>query len=142
MTGKWVLVMDDDAILRYVVCRMLESAGYQAYAGKDGVEAVWIYRKAKECGKTFDAVILDLNVPRGMGGKETIRALHAMEPDVRAIVMSGDSTDPAIMDHKAFGFRAVLGKPFTQEQLVRTLQAVLDNSIGVPGGVHEAYTGC
>lgn len=122
---KWVLIMDDDAVLRDVTCCMLESAGYGAVATEDGEEAIRNYHTAKESGRRFDVVILDLNIPLGKGGKETIRELRALDPDVRAIVTSGDLSDPAMMDHTAFGFRGVLGKPYSMMQLLQTLQTAM-----------------
>ena len=131
MNGKSVLIMDDDAILLNVVCSMLEFAGYQAFATQDCAEAVLSYQDAKQSGNSFDAVILDLHIGRGKGGKETVQELLEIDPDVRAIVASGDTTDRAMMDHKTFGFRCVLQKPFTMEEMVQALESVMDNPVGV-----------
>ena len=65
-----ILVMDDEAPLRKMVGRMLKNLGYESEFAKDGTEAIRMVREARESEKSYDAVILDLTVPGGMGGKE------------------------------------------------------------------------
>ena len=136
--NTWVLVMDDDAITRQVICRMLESNGYRTYGTDNGDEAVSSYMKARDCGYPFDAVVLDLHVQNGKNGKEAMRELLAVDPDVRAILATGDSTDPVAVNFSAFGFKGMLPKPFTLEQLDDTLRRALDGR----GGVYEKNTHC
>ena len=136
--NTWVLVMDDDAITRQVICCMLESSGYRTYGTDNGDEAVDSYMKARDCGYPFDAVILDLNVPQGKNGKEAMRELLALDPDVRAILATGDMADPVAMNFSAFGFKGMLPKPFTLEQLDDTLRGALDGR----GGVYEDNVNC
>ena len=136
--SKWVLVMDDDMITRQVICRMLESNGYRTYGTDNGDEAVSSYVKARDCGYPFDAVILDLNIPHGKNGKEAMKELLALDPDVRAILATGDHTDPVAENFSAFGFKGMLPKPFTLEQLDETVRSALDGK----GGVHEKNINC
>jgi CheY-like chemotaxis protein len=88
--GK-VLVMDDEDMVRLVTGKMLYQLGYAAEFVKNGDEAITVYKKAKKSSKGFDAVIIDLTIPGGMGGKETIRKLIDVDPQVKAIVASGCS---------------------------------------------------
>jgi DNA-binding NtrC family response regulator len=136
--SKWVLVMDDDTITRQVMCRMLESNGYRTYGTDNGDEAVSSYVKARDCGYPFDAVVLDLHVPHGKNGKEAMKELLALDPDVRAILATGDSTNPVAVNFRAFGFKGMLSKPFTLEQLDETVRGALDGK----GGVYEKNINC
>jgi CheY-like chemotaxis protein len=122
--------MDDEEFVRAVTRAMLEQAGYKVYLAENGDEAVGCYEEAKKCGYPFDAVIMDLYVPNGKGGKETIKKLLEIDPRVKAIVMSGAVSDPAITDYKMYGFKSALKKPFTSHDLQQTINLVLDEKGG------------
>lgn len=68
--GGSILVMDDDEMIRVVAVAMLDKLGFKAVTCADGAEAVTMYRQSREKGERFAAVILDMTVPGGMGGKE------------------------------------------------------------------------
>ncbi len=120
-----ILVMDDEEQIRNLVGELLEELGYDVVLAQDGSEALDSYVKAKESSRPFDAVILDLTVPGGMGGRETIRNLLDYDPDVSAIVSSGYSTDPIMSDHERYGFREVLPKPYNGRVLSTVLSRVI-----------------
>lgn len=120
-----VLVMDDEDLVIQVAGEMLKALGYEVESANDGLEAIKKYKDAKEKGKPFNAVIMDLTIPGGMGGKEAIVRLKEIDPDVRAIVASGYSNDPVISDFRGFGFSGSLTKPFRIEELSRTVHRVL-----------------
>ncbi|MFH1369030.1 MAG: response regulator [Elusimicrobiota bacterium] len=120
-----ILVMDDEEMVRKVTGRLLERLGYTAEFVKDGDEAVNAYKKAKESGKPFDAVIMDLPIPGGMGGKEAVLKILEIDPDAKAIVSNGYSTDPIMSDFKKYGFSNVLTKPFSLEEVSVVLNDVL-----------------
>ena len=120
-----VLVMDDEEMVREVLSRALSLAGYEVELTGNGAEAVELYQKARESGRAFDAVILDLTVPGGMGGKEAIKKLLEIDPEVKAIVSSGYATDPIMADFKKYGFSAVVTKPYSVGELERTLHRML-----------------
>lgn len=120
-----VLVMDDEPLIRELAETMLEHLGYQVELARDGAEAVRLYCQAKENGRPFDAVIMDLTIPGGMGGKETIKKLSAFDPEVRAIVSSGYSHDPVMANFREHGFRGVMGKPYKVEELAKVMHEVL-----------------
>ena len=120
-----VLVMDDEEIVRVLAKAILEQLGYQAECTADGAQAVECYRKAREEGVPFAAVILDLTVPGGTGGREAIKMLIELDPQVKAIVCSGYSTDPIMANHRQYGFSAVLAKPYRPHDLSRVLQELL-----------------
>ena len=120
-----ILVMDDEEMIREMLSSMLSTAGYKVELASNGAEAIKRYAKAKESEQPFDAVILDLTVPGGMGGKETIEKLLEIDPGVIAIVSSGYSTDPIMSKFKKYGFSAVITKPYSAGELERTLQRLI-----------------
>jgi len=125
---KRILFMDDEEMLRSVVSRMLEIMGYDVVAAAEGEEAVRLYIEAMESGSRFDAVILDLSVQGGMGGREAAEKLVEYDPDVIALVSSGFVGDPVLQNYLEFGFRGVIPKPYTSDELRDGLNRVL-----VPG---------
>ncbi len=118
--GK-ILVMDDEEIVREVVGEMLKEIGYTVRFAKDGSEAVELYQKAKGAGAPFEAVILDVTVKAGMGGKETIKRLMELDSGVKAFVSSGYSDEPIMLDHQKYGFVGAIGKPYKIETLMQAL---------------------
>ena len=108
-----------------MLSNMLSAAGYEVEPTSDGAEAIDRYAKAKESGQPFDAVILDLTVPGGMGGKETIQKLLEIDPDVKAIVSSGYSNDPIMSKFREYGFSAIATKPYSVGELERILRRML-----------------
>ena len=120
-----ILVMDDEDFIRNLVARMLPRMGYTVALAADGRTAVAMYREALEAGQAFDAVILDLTVPGGMGGKDTVRALQAIDPDVRALVSSGYSNDPVMASYLDYGFCGAVQKPYLIQELGNLLNKIL-----------------
>ena len=128
MTSKGkVLLMDDEQIILDVTLEVLKFLGYGVMFARDGAAAIELYKNEKAAGVPFDLVILDLSVPDGMGGKEAIGLLKAFDPDVNAVVSTGFSNDPVVLDFASYGFSGKLTKPYkindlknVLEQLIRT----------------------
>jgi PAS domain S-box-containing protein len=120
-----VLVMDDEEILRKVAQKMLLELGYEVECVRDGTEALESYQKAKQFGQRFDAVIMDLTIPGGMGGKKAVKKLLKIDPDAVAIVSSGYSNDPIMSDYQKYGFRGVVTKPYQIKELSWVMRDVL-----------------
>ena len=120
-----VLVMDDEEAVRIVAKEMLDYIGYEVKLAKDGEEAIELYRKAKNSGNLFDAVILDLTVPGGTGGEMALKRLIKIDKEVRAIVSSGYSNYPIMSEFKRYGFKGVIPKPFTIANLSKVLNQVI-----------------
>ncbi len=125
-TGKGkILVMDDEELVRKVIGEMLVFLGYEVEFAKEGIEAIELYKKAKAQGQPFDAIIMDLTIPIGMGGKETINKLLEIDPTVKAIVSSGYSTDPVMTEFTKYGFKGFIIKPFKIKELGEVLYRVI-----------------
>ena len=123
-TGR-ILVMDDEEFIREVAASMLTRMGYEVVLAADGKSALDLYAVALADGMPFDAVILDLTVPGGMGGQEAIRKLKELHPEVRAIVSSGYSTDPIMADPTRFGFCGTIKKPYLVQDMSAVLRTVI-----------------
>lgn len=123
-----VLVMDDHPLARFFAHYLLRKMGYEVIPCSRGEEALEVYRNAQESGNPVSAVILDINVPGGMGGKETLRILRQMDPQVKAIVASGCHDDPAMTDFRRFGFSGALKKPFDTHELCKVVDTVVNGN--------------
>ncbi|RJP62068.1 MAG: response regulator [Candidatus Auribacter fodinae] len=125
-TGK-ILVMDDEDMVRELLESALTTLGYKVTATRDGKEALEVFKNAWDNSQPFDLVIMDLTIPGGMGGKETITRLKREYPQARAIVSSGYSNDPVMADHTAYGFSGMVVKPFDIHDLSATIHNVINN---------------
>ncbi|MDH5297481.1 MAG: PAS domain S-box protein [Desulfobulbaceae bacterium] len=123
-TGK-VLVMDDEEMVRMVACEMLKHIGCETEEARDGQEAIDRYREALKQGKPFDAVIMDLTIPGGLGGKETVGRLKSLDPGVRVVVSSGYANDPIMANFRQYGFSGVVPKPYSILDLSRAMSSLL-----------------
>jgi CheY-like chemotaxis protein len=123
-----ILLMDDDASVRKVGGALLARLGFEVRLAADGSEAIRVYQEALERGQRFTAVILDLTVPGAMGGTECLRRLKAIDPEVKALVSSGYSSDLVMSEHEEYGFEGVVPKPYRLADLSNALSSVLDAS--------------
>ncbi|MGB2878150.1 MAG: ATP-binding protein, partial [Dehalococcoidales bacterium] len=130
--GK-ILVMDDEEMIREMLNQMLPPAGYEVELTRDGAEALERYRQAKESGHPFDAVIIDLTVPGGMGGREAIKKLLEIDAGVKAIVSSGYATDPVMANYKEYGFTDIVTKPYSVGDVEKILRNIINEKRRVKG---------
>jgi CheY-like chemotaxis protein len=132
-TGR-LLVMDDDEGVLEASEQLLAHLGFSVTAVRSGAEAIEAYRQAVAADEPFEAVILDLTVPGGMGGAETVRRLARLDPNVRALASSGYSSDPIMANFRSFGFVGALPKPYTLAELSRALCTLGPVPARSPGG--------
>jgi nitrogen-specific signal transduction histidine kinase/ActR/RegA family two-component response regulator len=125
-----VLLMDDDTKLLNTVAEMLTNSGYEVETARNGEEALILYKRSMVQARPFDAVVLDVTVVGGMGGKDCMQHLTGLDPSVRAIVMSGYSEDAVLADYRSYGFRELLSKPFTIDEIKAKLQSVITGTEG------------
>ncbi len=119
-----ILVMDDEQSIRRMVEDALSQFGYEVVGVNDGEEAIDVFSESLARGEPFDVVLLDLTIPGGMGGKETIQRLRTLSPHVKAIVTSGYCDDPIMADYEMYGFQGILEKPYKIMDLAKTLESL------------------
>ena len=119
--------MDDEESIRELVAAMLSTVGYEVATAADGAEAIELYSNAKESGRPFDAIIMDLTIPGGMGGRDAIQRLTDVDPGVKVIVSSGYSRDPVMANFREHGFKGVIAKPYKAEELNAVLYEVMSD---------------
>jgi PAS domain S-box-containing protein len=119
--GK-ILVMDDEAMVREVLSKMLQTMGYEVKLAEDGIKAIELYTREKGTGDPFGIVILDVTIPGGMGGKEVMARLLKIDPRVKAVVSSGYSDDPVMANFQRYGFSDVIAKPYKISELDKVLK--------------------
>ena len=120
-------MMDDEKMVRDIAGAMLMQLGHTVKFSVNGEEALQMYRQAAEKNKPFDLVLMDLTIPGGMGGRETLEELRRLDPDVRAVVSSGYSSHRIMSDYKVYGFHGVVVKPYRMGELARVLKEVLED---------------
>lgn len=120
-----ILVLDDEEMLCDLLQDLLAVLGFTSAFATDGKDAIRQYEVARAAGRSFDALILDLTIPGGMGGKETAQALLKLDPQVKMIVTSGDVTDTVLAKYQEYGFIARLVKPYRFTDLKLVLDRIL-----------------
>ena len=120
-----LLYMDDEEAVRNIASEILGYMGYDVQLAADGKEAIELYQQALQSGAPFDAVLMDLTIPGGMGGKETIKRLRKIDPSVKAIVSSGYSNDHIINQYRKYGFAGVVRKPYQIDEISKVVKDVL-----------------
>ena len=123
-----ILVMDDEESVRSIAADILTHMGYEVEFAKDGGEAIESYERAKDAGQPFDAVIMDLTVPGGMGGKDAIQKLLKADPEAKVIVSSGYSKDAVMSQYREYGFKSVIAKPYKIQELGRVVRNVIEGT--------------
>ncbi len=124
--GK-ILIMDDEPAIRELAAEIMKTLGYTPVTSSDGHEVVDLYRKSMQEGDPYAAVILDLTVPGGMGGREAMVELRQIDPGIKAVVSSGYADDDAMAHYEKYGFCAVIPKPYSIENFARICQKILKN---------------
>ncbi|MBK8478293.1 MAG: response regulator [Opitutaceae bacterium] len=120
-----ILLMDDDASIRRIAALALLHAGYEVTTTVDGHEAVEEFALGRGRNRPYRLVILDLTVPGEMGGQEAMVALREFDPDVRAIVSTGNPNHSCFSAPRAHGFDVSLAKPYEVQQLLASVAAAL-----------------
>jgi CheY-like chemotaxis protein len=133
-TTRRILVMDDEAPFLEIMERTLRKIGYDVELAADGKCAITLFEKARQEGRPFDVVLLDLTVRGGMGGSETIKRLREQDATVRAVLMTGYGNEPTFRDFALHGFKAAIAKPFSTGVLRATLDEILRLESAVPAG--------
>ncbi|WP_051689817.1 PAS domain S-box protein [Pelobacter seleniigenes] len=118
-----ILVMDDETMILDILTDMLRHLGFHVTACENGALAVAKYKAEVTSGKPFSAVIMDLTIPGGMGGKEAAEQILAFDPKARLIVSSGYSNDLIMSDYGSYGFIGAVTKPYNLAKLSQVLSS-------------------
>lgn len=121
-----LLIMDDDSMILELAALMLKELGYEVMTAVNGEEALDIYKKSLSSERPVDIVIMDITVKGGMGAKETMPMLLALNPNVKAVVSSGYSKDPIMANYKEYGFAAALPKPYRIQEMTELLEKLAE----------------
>ena len=116
-----IIVVDDEEILRITVRKMLESMGYAVVCKSDGKEAIDFFINETKANRRCAAMIFDLTIPGGMGGKEAIEAVRELDKEIPVFVASGYADNCVMMHPDDYGFTASISKPFTIAELSEML---------------------
>jgi len=127
ISGKRVLLMDDDLMVLDIASRMLDHLGFYSSTVKNGEEAIKLYKQEFDKGQPFNIVILDLTIKGGMGGEETIQKLLEFDPTVTALVSSGNTGGFSLSNLRQIGFKGFVEKPYNIEELKEKLNFILEN---------------
>jgi CheY-like chemotaxis protein len=127
--GGRILIMDDQESIRNILGKMLTLMNCECHYAEDGHQAVQSYMEKMKSENKFDLVFMDLTIPGGMGGKDTIKTLKSIDPDITAVVASGYSNDPVMANYEDYGFAGRLEKPFKIDDLRKLMRQVLGNKI-------------
>ena len=120
-----ILIADDDLVVCTVAVTLLKKAGFKALSVANGEQAVEAYAEALRQGEPFTISIIDLIIPGGMDGKETVKKLRLIDPDAKVIAFSGYFDDPVFTNFSEYGFDGALVKPFSIEDFLRIIAEVL-----------------
>jgi PAS domain S-box-containing protein len=116
-----ILMVDDEPLIQQVTKTVLEDHNYRILLAKDGIEAIALYAEHKH---EISVVLMDLMMP-SMDGLTALRALHKLNPNVKAIAASGLASNSQLAEGSGLGIEAFLPKPYTTKELLDTLQKVL-----------------
>ena len=119
---SYILIVDDDEGVLAMSSAILESAGFKSVTAVSGEEGLQVYEDSMQQGWNVSMVLLDLTLPGGMSGMDTLDRLLNVNPQVRTVATSGYFDESAADAARARGFVGILPKPFTAERLTRIVQ--------------------
>ncbi|MDJ0703598.1 MAG: GAF domain-containing protein [Leptolyngbyaceae cyanobacterium MO_188.B28] len=120
--GEWVLIVDDEALIREMAKTSLETYNYKVLTAKGGIEAIALYAQHKD---EIKAVLMDMMMPT-MDGVATIRTLQKINPQVQIIAVSGLTASDQLTAAMAIGVDTFLPKPYTSDALLNILHEALN----------------
>jgi len=115
--GQRVLLMEDEGDLRELMVEVTRSLGLDTVACRNGREAIQAFDEATAEGRPFSLVVSDLLVPGDMGGREMISVLRSRPGPLKALAVTGFSTERFTEDFHNQGFDVIVGKPFTVDEI-------------------------
>lgn len=120
--GELILVVDDEAAICEVTKTSLETYDYKVLTASDGIEAIALYAQHQD---EISVVLMDMMMP-SMDGLTTIPTLQKINPQVKIIAVSGLASREQVSAAMGAGVKAFLSKPFTAQELLKTINSVLN----------------
>ena len=123
-----ILIVDDEQAMQLLASAIIKKLGYNPAAASSGEEAVEMFRQARNEGRGYDVVVMDLALPGGISGLEATLAIKQIDGGAKVIVSSGyleQNARNAALEH---GFAGILPKPYTADRLAAELRWVLKQS--------------
>ena len=120
--GELILVVDDESAVCEITETSLETYGYKVITAIDGIEAIALYAQHKD---EIRLVLVDMMMP-SMDGPTTIRTLQKMNPNVKAVAVSGLASSNKVTAAINSGVAGFLVKPYTAQELLKTINGVLN----------------
>jgi two-component system, chemotaxis family, chemotaxis protein CheY len=117
--GRRALVVDDNAIMRTIVGRILREAQFDIVEATNGAEAIQAFFRDKP-----DIVLMDLNMD-GIDGTAAIRGILQINPTARIVVCSATSDAHIVLNLLKLGAKGYVTKPFTPDKLLNAIHAAL-----------------
>ncbi len=124
-----LLVVDDEPSIRDLLGRILQIHGYEVDVVEDGEKALEACRIALAQSAPYNLVIIDLNLPGDVSGKDIAATIRAIDPAIRLIVSSGSGHDPVMTNYQDYGFSSAMLKPFQSRLLVATIERILQTPV-------------
>lgn len=124
LEGKKILILEDEKAVARMLSSILEKNGAKVVYVEVAKQAVFEYKNAMRNNNKFDVVILDLVVSGSLGGTECFEKLLKLDPSVKAILSSGYCE--SVSKELRAKFAALLPKPYTYSELIRTVASVCD----------------
>ncbi len=115
------LIMDDEEVIRDAMGQMLETFGYSVVCRVNGKDTIDFLTAEIKGNRKMAGMILDLTIPGGLGGKETITEIRKLDSEIPVFVTSGYADDPIMSRPEKYGFTASICKPFTTGDLSEIL---------------------
>jgi CheY-like chemotaxis protein len=119
--SELILVVDDEPAICEIIKTTLESYNFEVITGANGIEAISLYVQNK---KKISLVLIDMMMPQ-MDGATAIRTLQQLNPQIQIIAMSGLASTEALAQAAGTGIKGFLAKPFTQYDLLNTVEGVI-----------------
>jgi PAS domain S-box-containing protein len=119
--GELILVVDDEVAIREITKTLLETYNYNVITASDGLDAIALYAQHKD---EISVVLMDMMMP-SMDGLRSIHVLKKFNPLVKIIAVSGLTSSDKVSVAMDSGVKAFLSKPYTAQQLLKTLHSVL-----------------
>jgi two-component system chemotaxis response regulator CheY len=118
-SGRRALVVDDTAIMRVIVSRILREAHFDVTEASNGAEAIQAFFREQP-----DIVLMDLNM-EGIDGTAAIRGILRINAGARIVVCSATSDAHIVVNLLKLGAKGYVTKPFTPEKLLRAVESAL-----------------